>query len=240
MDNKSRQSKIVDMFDEIAPTYDFTNRVLSFGIDKKWRKLGCEKAYEILNQKSLEQISDVACGTGDLLLFWKDIADKKKITVNQFIGIDPSVNMLSIAEKKVDFAEFIEGKAQELPLFDKTSDIISISYGIRNVVDRVEALKEFNRVLKVGGLVVILEFTKREQKSFFSKIIDFYMTKILPTIGGLVSKNYQAYKYLPDSIEGFLTTSMLTNELQEAGFTMKYTKSFSFGISTLLIAQKDG
>jgi demethylmenaquinone methyltransferase/2-methoxy-6-polyprenyl-1,4-benzoquinol methylase len=148
--------------------------------------------------------------------------------------------MLSIAEKKVDFAEFIEGKAQELPLFDKTSDIISISYGIRNVVDRVEALKEFNRVLKVGGLVVILEFTKREQKGFFSKIIDFYMTKILPTIGGLVSKNYQAYKYLPDSIEGFLTTSMLTNELQEAGFTMKYTKSFSFGISTLLIAQKDG
>lgn len=239
MDNKSRQSKIVDMFDEIAPTYDVTNRVLSFGIDKSWRRLGCQKAYEILGTSSLAQITDVACGTGDLLLFWKEIADKKKIKVNQFVGIDPAVNMLEIAEKKVDFAEFIEGKAQELPLFDKSSDIVSISYGIRNVVDRVEALKEFNRVLKVGGLVVILEFTKREQKGIFSKVIDFYMTKVLPTIGGLVSRNYAAYKYLPDSIEGFLTTSMLTQELNEAGFSIKFTKSFSFGISTLIIAQKD-
>jgi demethylmenaquinone methyltransferase/2-methoxy-6-polyprenyl-1,4-benzoquinol methylase len=87
-------------------------------------------------------------------------------------------------------------------------------------------------------MVVILEFTKQEKSGFISKIVDFYMKKILPTIGGFVSNNYAAYRYLPDSIEEFLTTKMLQKELEEAGFEMKYIKSFSMGISTLLVAQK--
>ncbi|MFK5976124.1 MAG: bifunctional demethylmenaquinone methyltransferase/2-methoxy-6-polyprenyl-1,4-benzoquinol methylase UbiE [Sulfurovum sp.] len=233
-----KQDKIVGMFDEIASTYDLTNRVLSFGIDKQWRKKGCDKAYELLGKKELTQITDVATGTGDLLLYWRDRAKKHNITVDKFVGIDPSVGMLSVAKEKVDFAEFLEGKAQKLPLNDSETDIISISYGIRNVVDRVEALNEFNRALKTGGMVVILEFTKQDKSGLASKIVDFYMKKILPTIGGFVSKNYKAYRYLPESIEEFLTTQMLQKELEEAGFEMKYTKSFSLGISTLLVAQK--
>ncbi len=238
IDKKQKQDKIVNMFDDIASTYDLTNRVLSMGIDKQWRKKGCEKAYELLGKSELTQITDVATGTGDLLIYWRDIAEKKGISVSKFVGIDPSVGMLGVAKEKVDFAEFLEGKAQELPVADSGTDIISISYGIRNVVDRVEALNEFNRALKSGGMVVILEFTKQEKSSIVSKIVDFYMKKVLPTIGGFVSKNYSAYRYLPDSIEEFLTTAMLEKELEEAGFEMKYTKSFSMGISTLLVAQK--
>lgn len=226
------------MFDDIASTYDLTNRVLSFGIDKQWRKKGCDKAYELLGKDELTQITDVATGTGDLLLYWRDRAKKHGIKVNKYVGIDPSVGMLEVAKEKVDFADFLEGKAQVLPIENEGTDIISISYGIRNVVDRVEALQEFSRALKPGGMVVILEFTKQEKVGVASKIVDFYMKKVLPTIGGFVSRNYAAYRYLPDSIEQFLTTDMLQKELEEAGFEMKYIKSFSMGISTLLVAQK--
>lgn len=237
-EKQQKQQNIVHMFNDIASTYDLANRVLSFGIDKQWRKKGCDKAYELLGKKELTQITDVATGTGDLLLYWRERALKHGIKVNQYIGIDPSAGMLEVAKEKVNFADFLEGKAQVLPLENESTDIISISYGIRNVVDRVEALEEFNRVLKPGGMAVILEFTKQEKNGYLSKIVDLYMKKILPAIGGFVSKNYDAYRYLPNSIEGFLTTKMLEDELREAGFEMKYTKSFSMGISTLLVAQK--
>lgn len=238
IDKKEKQDKIVGMFDDIASTYDLANRVLSMGIDKQWRRKGCDKAYEILGSKKIEQLTDVACGTGDLLMFWHEYAAKHNVEVEKYIGIDPSVGMLDVARNKVDFATFQEGKAQELPVDHASTEIISISYGIRNVVDRVEALEEFYRALKPGGLVVILEFTKQEKSGLISKVVDFGMKKVLPSVGGLISKNYAAYKYLPDSIEEFLTTEMLAKELEKAGFSMKYTKSFSMGISTLLIAQK--
>ncbi len=237
-DKEVKQDKIVGMFDDIASTYDKANRVLSMGIDIQWRKKGCDKAFEILGKKELEQVTDVATGTGDLLIYWKEQAKKNNVTIDKYVGIDPSIGMLEVARSKVDFAEFIEGKAQVLPVEDESTDVISISYGIRNVVDRVEALNEFNRALKSGGLVVILEFTKQERSGIIDKIVDFGMKNVLPRVGGFISKNYEAYKYLPDSIEEFLTTEMLAKELEEAGFEMKYTKSFSMGISTLLIAQK--
>ncbi|MGM0534089.1 MAG: bifunctional demethylmenaquinone methyltransferase/2-methoxy-6-polyprenyl-1,4-benzoquinol methylase UbiE [Campylobacterota bacterium] len=236
MKKENKQQEIVSMFDDIASTYDVANRVLSFGIDKRWRKIGCDKTFSM--KKDVATITDVACGTGDLLLFWNTSAKKHGIDVENYIGVDPAVNMLECAKEKVGFATFKEGKAQHLPLDDESSDIISISYGIRNVVDRKEALAEFYRVLKPGGMVVILEFTKQEKKGISSLLTDTYTNKILPTVGGMISKNYKAYRYLPDSIEDFLTTKMLQDELSAVGFTLQYTKSFSFGISTLLIAQK--
>lgn len=238
VNKEEKQEKIVTMFDDIAPTYDRANRVLSMGIDIQWRKKGCDKAFEILGREHLSQVIDVATGTGDLLIYWKEQAAKNAVTIDKYVGIDPSVGMLDVAKEKVDFAEFIEGKAQELPIEDESSDVISISYGIRNVVDRVEALQEFYRALKPNGIVMILEFTKQERSGLLDKVVDFGMKKVLPKIGGFISKNYEAYQYLPESIEEFLTTEMLAKELEEAGFEMKYTKSFSMGISTLLIAQK--
>ena len=237
-DKEEKQEKIVTMFDDIASTYDLANRVLSFGIDIQWRKKGCDKAFEILDKKELTQVTDVATGTGDLLIYWKEQAKKNGVNIEKYVGVDPSVGMLEVARGKVDFAEFIEGKAQKLPIADESTDVISISYGIRNVVDRLEALQEFNRALKPNGIVMILEFTKQDRSSVVDKIVDFGMKKVLPRVGGLISKNYEAYKYLPDSIEEFLTTDMLAKELEEAGFKMKYIKSFSMGISTLLVAQK--
>lgn len=237
-DKQDKQDKIVGMFNDIASTYDLANRVLSFGIDIQWRKKGCDKAFEILGQKELAQVTDVATGTGDLLIYWKEQAQKNGVSIQKYVGVDPSVGMLEVAKNKVDFAEFIEGKAQELPIADESTDVISISYGIRNVVDRVEALQEFYRALKPNGIVMILEFTKQDRSGVVDKVVDFGMKKVLPKIGGFISKNYEAYQYLPESIEEFLTTEMLATELEEAGFEMKYTKSFSMGISTLLVAQK--
>jgi len=237
-DKQIKQEKIVTMFDDIASTYDKANRVLSMGIDIQWRKKGCDKAFEILNKKSIAQVTDVATGTGDLLIYWKEQAEKNGITIDKYVGIDPSVGMLKVAKEKVNFATFIEGKAQELPIGENSTDVISIAYGIRNVVDRVEALEAFYKALKPNGIVVILEFTKQDKSGIVDKIVNFGMKNILPRVGGFISKNYEAYKYLPDSIESFLTTEMLANELKEVGFKMKYTKSFSMGISTLLVAQK--
>jgi len=238
MNKDQKQEKIVSMFDEIASTYDVTNRVLSMGIDKSWRKKGCDKTLELLDRNRDLTVLDVACGTGDMLQWWRDRGNAAGVTFKRFIGVDPSEGMLKVAKEKVDYADFIVAKAQDMPIEENTADILSISYGIRNVVDRQEAIHEFYRVLKPGGMVVILEFTKRDKSGLIGKIVDFYMHKILPTVGGLVSRNYDAYRYLPDSIEGFLTTEMLQKELENAGFTMQYTQAFSMGISTLLIAKK--
>ena len=231
-----KQKNIVNMFDEIAKTYDLANRVLSFGSDIWWRKKACEKTYGYYGKKELDRICDVACGTGDMLGFWQ--REAKDIEIKEFLGIDPSSKMLEVAKEKFPNFNYIEAYAQKLPIEDNSCDILSITYGIRNVVERVEAIKEFYRVLKPGGMLVILEFTKREKSSFMDNIVEFYMKKILPLIGGLVSGNKEAYEYLPNSIDNFLTTEHLINELIENGFKIMEVKPFSFGISTMFIARK--
>ncbi|OCL93999.1 bifunctional demethylmenaquinone methyltransferase/2-methoxy-6-polyprenyl-1,4-benzoquinol methylase UbiE [Aliarcobacter thereius] len=233
-----KQEKIVSMFNNIAPTYDKANRVMSMGIDKSWRDKACNKTFELYNKKSIEKVVDVACGTGDMILFWKQNAKKRDITLENIVGIDPSVGMMEVGKTKLPEVEFIEAYATKMPLENDSSDILSISYGIRNVVQRQEAFYEFARVLKKGGLVVISEFTKNNKKSFLDKLTAFYMDNILPIIGGLISKNKEAYRYLPDSIDEFLTTENLCKELEIAGFEIVYTKAFSMKISTLIIAKK--
>jgi len=235
---QEKQEKIVSMFDNIAPTYDTANRVMSMGVDKSWRKKACDLSYDFYNKKSIEKIVDVACGTGDMMDFWKKRAEKANIKVEEIIGIDPSVGMLDVARKKYPVFNYHTSKATEIPLDDASSDILSITYGIRNVVERKEALEEFNRVLKRDGLVVILEFMKNENPSLLGKIRDFYMNKILPKVGGIISNNLEAYEYLPNSIEDFSTVANMQEELKSAGFEILYTKSFSMDISTLLIARK--
>ncbi len=237
--NKQKQEKIVSMFDDIAPTYDTANRVMSMGVDKSWRRKACDLAYGFAAKDSLDRIVDVACGTGDMMDFWRNRADKSGIAIGEIVGVDPSVGMVDVARKKYPKFNYHISKATEIPLEDESADILSITYGIRNVVEREEALKEFNRVLSKDGLVVILEFMKQEDPSFLAKIMNFYTNKILPKVGGFISKNLEAYEYLPNSIEDFSTVKNMQNELEAAGFTMLYTKSFSMDISTLLIARKN-
>lgn len=233
-----KQEKIVSMFDNIAPTYDTANRVMSMGVDKSWRKKACDKAYGYYGKDTVDTIIDVACGTGDMMGYWRRRAAASGIAIGKIVGVDPSEGMVGVAREKFPEFDYHISRATEIPLADATADMLSITYGIRNVVEREAALEEFNRVLKPGGLVVILEFMKNENPSFLGKIRDFYMTKILPKIGGFISKNLEAYEYLPNSIEDFLTVAKMEEELQNAGFEMLFTKSFSMDISTLLIARK--
>lgn len=237
MEAQNKQQKIVAMFDDIAGTYDTANRVLSMGIDIQWRKRACDETFARY-AKPIDLIVDVACGTGDMMGYWAKQAKKAGREIGKILGVDPSVGMTDVGKQKFPEFEFVISEATSLPLPDARADILSISYGIRNVVRRQEAFLEFARVLKSGGYVVILEFTKDDKKGFFFGLKDFYMNKILPFLGGLISKNKEAYEYLPNSIEGFLTASMLQKELDEAGFETEFVKSFSMDISTLVIAKK--
>ena len=233
-----KQEKIVSMFDDIAPTYDTANRVMSMGVDKSWRRKACDLAFEFYSKDSLDKIVDVACGTGDMMDFWKKRSEVNGIAVGEIVGVDPSNGMVDVAKEKYPMFNYHISKATELPMGDESADILSITYGIRNVVEREAALKEFHRTLKKDGLIVILEFMKNENPSLLGKIRDFYMNKILPKVGGFISKNLEAYEYLPNSIEDFSTVDNMKRELEEAGFEMLYSKSFSMDISTLLIARK--
>ena len=238
MQENNKQEKIVSMFDDIAPTYDTANRVMSMGVDKSWRRKACDLAYKYYGKNSIDRIVDVACGTGDMMDFWSSRASKSSIEIGEIVGIDPSNGMVDVAREKYPKFNYHISKATEIPLEDASADFLSITYGIRNVVEREEALQEFNRVLKKDGLVVILEFMKNENPSMLGKIRDFYMNRILPKIGGAISKNLEAYEYLPNSIGDFATVGQMQNELETAGFEMLYSKSFSMDISTLLIVRK--
>jgi len=233
-----KQEKIVSMFDEIAPTYDRANRVMSMGVDRSWRKKGCDKAYAFYGESQIDRIVDVACGTGDMMDYWRRQGKVKGIAIGEIVGVDPSEGMVSVGRQKFPEFTYHIAKATEIPLEDASCDFLSITYGIRNVVEREAALKEFYRVLKPGGMVVILEFMKNENPSLLGRIRDFYMNRILPKVGGFISKNIEAYEYLPNSIESFLTVEKMQEELENAGFSIRFTQSFSMDISTLIIAEK--
>ena len=232
-----KQEKIVDMFNQIAPTYDVANRVLSLGVDVSWRKFACRYMLEIFKNKSIN-IVDVACGTGDMMGLWSEISKEFGVEVKSLTGIDPSSGMLKEARAKFPNFKFIEAYADNTTLASGEAQILSISYGIRNVVERKATLREFNRVLVDGGYVVVLEFTKRQKKGFITALREFYLSKILPKIGGFISKNKEAYEYLPSSIENFLDANSFCDELAEAGFEIELCKGFSMDISTLFIAKK--
>ena len=232
-----KQEKIVDMFNQIAPTYDVANRVLSLGVDVSWRKFACRYMLEIFKERSIN-IVDVACGTGDMMGLWSEISKEFGVQIKSLTGIDPSSGMLKEARAKFPNFKFIEAYANNTTLASGEAQILSISYGIRNVVERKAALREFNRVLALNGYVVVLEFTKRQKKGLITSLRDFYLSKILPKIGGFISKNKEAYEYLPSSIENFLDAKSFCDELAAAGFEIELCKGFSMDISTLFIAKK--
>ena len=236
--NRDNQEDIIKMFNDIAKTYDLANRILSMGIDKPWRKKACNMAYNFYGKSHLTKIVDVACGTGDLMIDWENVAKTNGIEIDDIVGVDPSVGMMEVGKTKIPHRTFVEAGAESMPINDESADIISISYGIRNVVQRKEGLKEFARVLKKGGLCVILEFTKNDKNDFPAKLTKFYMNNLMPHIGGLVSKNKDAYTYLPKSIDAFITTKQMCEELKEVGLEPIFVKGYSMNMSTTFIARK--
>lgn len=232
-----KQEQIVEMFDKIAPSYDKANRILSFGVDTSWRNAGIKSVLSLIKPAKLD-ILDIACGTGDMIALWQQKCPKFNKEIQSIKGIDPSSAMLEIAKSKFKKLEFIKAFAQDLPVKDGSADIVSISYGLRNVTERQKALSEFNRVLKDEGILLILEFTKRDKGGLLAWCRDFYLKHILPALGGFISHDKGAYEYLPLSIEGFLGQDELIKELESANFRLLSVESFSLGISTAFIAQK--
>ncbi|WP_104718348.1 bifunctional demethylmenaquinone methyltransferase/2-methoxy-6-polyprenyl-1,4-benzoquinol methylase UbiE [Helicobacter trogontum] len=232
-----KQDEIIHMFDDIAKTYDTTNRVISMGIDINWRKEACKEGFRILNRQKLD-IADIACGTGDMMLHWEQVGKNLHVEIQSLEGIDPSNGMLEQARQKIPHGIFKVAQANNLPLESCSKDIISIAYGLRNVVEREAALKEFYRVLRPNGVLVILEFTTPNTRSLFSRLMQFYTKNILPIVGGLISRNFKAYRYLPSSIDSFITREGLEAELLACGMSTLVAKSYSANVSSLLIAQK--
>lgn len=237
MNPEKKQDEIIRMFNNIAPTYDTTNRIMSMGIDINWRKEACKEAFKILNKQTLS-IADIACGTGDMILHWQHEAKQANVKIQNIVGIDPSEGMLNVAKTKIDNGIFHIAQANNLPLESNSQDIVSIAYGLRNVISRKEALMEFHRILKPQGVLVILEFMAPSSNTLSSFFMRFYTKMILPIVGGVVSRNFKAYRYLPNSIDNFITKESLEEELLLHNMPTLFSKSYNANVSSLIIAQK--
>lgn len=226
---------IQQMFGKIAPRYDFLNRLLSFGIDRRWRK----KTVRLLKYNEDSRILDVATGTGDVAL---EIARTTPASV-KITGADFCKEMIELGQIKVaesPFAGRIDLKVapcEDLPFPNETFDSITIAFGIRNVVDRKLGLAEMWRVLKPGGRMIILEFST-PKSHIFRQIYYFYFKRFLPMIGGLFS-SYNAYKYLPDSVLEFPSQQEFSHMIADAGFRTPHVHELTFGIASIYVGDKE-
>ena len=227
--------KIQQMFGIIAPRYDFLNRMLSFGIDRRWRK----KAVRLLKCREGARILDVATGTGDVAL---EIARTTPPSV-KITGADFCKEMVDLGQLKAAQSpyaariDFTVAPCEDLPFPNETFDSVTIAFGIRNVVDRKLGLAEMWRVLRPGGRMIILEFsTPRSQ--LFRQIYYFYFRRLLPVIGGLFS-TYNAYKYLPDSVLEFPSHEEFAAMIEDAGFHSVHIKELTFGIASIYVGDKE-
>jgi demethylmenaquinone methyltransferase/2-methoxy-6-polyprenyl-1,4-benzoquinol methylase len=235
---EDKRGRVQKMFAAIAPSYDINNRLHSLWMDQAWRR----KAVKLAMLKDTDRVVDVACGTGDLTMamqsgLWPNFGDWAPVA-GQVIGIDFTYEMLPIARSKSQNANrksqipipFINGDAQNLPLDDASADVISIAFGIRNVQDPLVAIKEFRRVLRPGGRVIILEFSL-PTNPILRGLYNFYFRKILPRTATLISGDKTgAYKYLPESVNTFITRERMMQMMIDAGFSDVRQFPLTFGV----------
>jgi len=227
--------QIQQMFDAIAPRYDFLNHLLSFGIDKRWRRT----AVRLIKAPEGGHILDVATGTGDVAL---EIARVTPVSV-KITGADFSPEMVALGQVKIaaspyaDRIDFKVAPCEDLPFGAGTFDSVTIAFGIRNVVDRRLGLAELWRVIKPGGRLVILEFST-PRSALFRWLYHFYFRQVLPLIGGLFSQ-YDAYKYLPDSVLEFPSSEEFCSTMADIGFKHVRCQSLTFGIASIYTGTKE-
>ncbi|MCB1204661.1 MAG: class I SAM-dependent methyltransferase [Verrucomicrobiae bacterium] len=214
-------------FSSIAKRYVFTNHVLSLGIDLVWRKRVAGR----LRDAGATFILDVATGSGDLALTLK-----RELTGVRLVGLDFCQPMLAEARKR-GVGELIVGDGLHLPFPANVFDAVTIAYGLRNMSDWEGALAEFHRVLKPGGSLLILDFSLPEN-SLLRKAYRFYLHRILPCLGGLLTGNREAYAYLGDSIERFPAGPTMLELISKVGLTDAVWEPQSGGISSLYVARK--
>lgn len=220
---------VQQMFADIAPKYDLLNHLLSFNIDRRWRKALLRRLSAVLARPEA-RILDLCCGTGDVLL------DLQSVAKSRVIGLDFCHPMLVAARRKARQRGFnapvIEGDAMALPLADHSLDAISISFGFRNLVNYSGALQEFMRVLKPHGTLVILEFS-HPPGVFMRSAYGLYSGLVLPIVGSLVSGSREAYAYLPASVAKFPKAELLRNMMEQAGFAETHFELLTGGIAAL-------
>lgn len=216
------------MFDRISATYDKVNRVVSFGMDLRWRK----KLAQHLPKKKHLDILDLATGTGDQAIQIM----RSKASIKSITGIDLSKEMLNLAKIKIPEMKIICADAEKLPFAKESFDAASFSFGIRNVPTPLNALNEIYRVLKPKGRCLILEFSMPPWpiKSFYL----FYLRHILPKIGGFLSKDQAAYRYLNETIEEFPSGPNFCKIMKRAGFSRIQAVPMNLGSVTLYIGEK--
>lgn len=229
----ARKADVQQMFDSIAPKYDFLNHFLSLGIDRLWRR----KAIRIIKKHSHDKILDVATGTGDMSIL------AAKLRPEMIAGVDISGQMINIQKQKLakrkltDLIKPQVADGENIPFEPETFDIVMTAFGVRNFENLEKGLDEMYRVLNKNGMAVILEFSS-PQKSPFKQLYNFYFTKILPRIGSMVSKDMSAYTYLPDSVSTFPSGKDFTEILREAGFKNTRSIPLTFGIASIYTGEK--
>jgi len=218
-------TKVRSMFSRIAGIYDLLNRVLSLGVDRRWRRRTVECAGDV----SEAVVVDACCGTGDLSLEFARAGA-------QVIGVDFTPEMVARAPAKLDGgaqrAIFIHGDALRLPVPDGVADIASVAFGIRNVADPDDGLAELRRVLRPGGKVLVLEFTTPPGR-FLGALYRLYFTKVLPLVGRLLSRDAEAYEYLPRTVMAWPPPDAFQRSMEAAGFTDCGHQLFTGGIACL-------
>ncbi|MTH15003.1 bifunctional demethylmenaquinone methyltransferase/2-methoxy-6-polyprenyl-1,4-benzoquinol methylase UbiE [Flavobacterium sp. LC2016-01] len=228
-----KKEQVAQMFDNISGNYDNLNRVISFGIDVKWRK----KVLKIVSDTKPKIILDIATGTGDLAILMA------KTNAEKIIGLDISAGMLEVGKKKVeekklsDTIDLVLGDSENIPFEDNYFDAITVGFGVRNFENLEKGFAEILRVLKPNGVFVILE-TSVPDKTPYKQGYKFYSKNILPIIGKLFSKDNAAYGYLSESAAVFPYGEALNNILRKIGFIDVVAMPQTFGVATIYSASK--
>lgn len=230
----SKKEEVRAMFDNIAPAYDRLNHTLSLSVDRIWRR----HVVRIVGRLHPRRVLDMATGTGDLAVMMA-----RSIPEAHIKGVDLSEGMLDVARRKVT-ARGLDGRvvldagdAEHLHVADASVDVATVAFGVRNFGDLDAGLREMARTIKPGGKVVVLEFS-RPRNRLFRALYEFYTYKILPRIGGMVSKDKRAYEYLPASVGEFPAPQEFMAMMERAGFRECRARSQSFGIAQIYTGQK--
>lgn len=233
-DTESKKSQVSRMFNRIAPYYDFLNRFLSVGIDQYWRRVAIGQ----LKEDDPKTVLDVATGTADLA-----IETVRRLSPQKVIGVDISTQMLDIGRQKIkrkgleNMIQLLEGDSENLPFADNTFDAITVAFGVRNFEHVGKGLEDMLRVLKPGGKVVVLEFSK--PKIFpFKQLFQLYFKYLLPLIGRLTSKDSRAYSYLYESVQAFPEGEDFLKIMNKTGYKSNQCKSLTLGVCSVYTGQK--